>query len=88
MTHLIDQLTAIIHPWCHRQLDEANALGIQSPGEWSLIKRGKKPATLDRIAGMIETWNDSRPDGAPRMLLVVGSAGGQRIHAIEDDGEE
>ena len=88
MTHLIDQLTAIIHPWCHRQLDEANALGIQSPGEWSVIKRGKKPATLDRIAGMIEAWNDSRPDGAPRMMLVVGGEGGRRIHAIEDGGEE
>ena len=88
MTRLIKQLTAIIHPWCHRQLDEANALGIQSPGEWSLIKRGKKPATLDRIAGMIEVWNGSRPDGAPRMMLVVGGEGGQRIHALDDDGEE
>ena len=88
MTRLIDQLAAIIAPHCPRQLDEANALGIQSPGEWSLIKRGKKPATLDRIAGMIETWNGSRPDGAPRMLLVVGGEGGRRIHAIEDDGEE
>ena len=88
MTSLVDQLAAIIHPWCPRQLDEANALGITAANEWSLIKRGKKPATLDRIAGMIETWNGSRPDGAPRMLLVVGGEGGRRIHAIEDDGEE